>query len=391
MLPVKIVSLVLALSIMGLVAAPKAQAVDDATQQKAQQAIDRAVAFLRSSQNPDGSWTPQPGPAVTGLVLAGLLRSPDIDSSDQNVAKALAYILARTKPDGGIYDKSLRNYNTSICIMALSKADTTNRDIAKAIAESHKFFRNLQWTDQTDPQGKKVSRSHPYYGGAGYNDSSHGRPDMSNTIMMITALHDSGLDPKDPLYQNALVYLSRCQGVAENDLLAEKIVRDGGFIYATSIDEKNIGTPQTRTDDSVTERIKEGGEYDGPIPTYGSMTYAGYMSYLYANLDRKDPRVVAARQWIADNYTVELNPRLGEKSYYYYIHFMARALEANGENPLVDSAGQKHDWRTDIINALVKRQNQDGSWLNNADNWMEGDKNLVTAYALIALHTALGR
>ena len=387
----KFLSLLLVAAVMLAMSAPSAKALDDATRKTGEQTISHAIDFLRKNQNPDGSWTPQPGPAITGLVLAAMLRSPDIDRHDKDAAEALGYILARQKPDGGIYDKGLRNYNTAICVMALAQAGKDHRDVAKAIQNSYKFFRDLQWTDQTDPQGKKVSQAHPYYGGAGYNDASHGRPDMSNTVMMLSALHDSGLSSKDPLYRDAMVYVSRCQGIAENDMFAKEILQDGGFIYATSIDRDNIGIPQTRTDDSATERVANGGEYEGPLPTYGSMTYAGYMSYLYADLDRKDPRVVAARKWIAENYTVQSNPRMGEKSYYYYIHFMARALQANGEDPLEDAQGVKHDWRADIINALAKRQNEDGSWLNNQDKWMEGDKNLVTAYALIALQTALGR
>ena len=35
--------------------------------------------------------------------------------------------------------------------------------------------------------------------------------------------------------------------------------------------------------------------------------------------------------------------------------------------------------------ALAKRQQPEGSWVNPADRFMEGDPNLVTAYALLAL------
>ena len=52
---------------------------------------------------------------------------------------------------------------------------------------------------------------------------------------------------------------------------------------------------------------------------------------------------------------------------------------------VVDSDGKKHDWRADITEALAKRQKPDGSWVNDKDQWMEGDPNLVTGYALMAL------
>jgi squalene-hopene/tetraprenyl-beta-curcumene cyclase len=38
-----------------------------------------------------------------------------------------------------------------------------------------------------------------------------------------------------------------------------------------------------------------------------------------------------------------------------------------------------------LIAALAKRQKPDGSWVNENDRWMEGDPNLTTGYALMAL------
>ena len=35
--------------------------------------------------------------------------------------------------------------------------------------------------------------------------------------------------------------------------------------------------------------------------------------------------------------------------------------------------------------AIAARQQPDGSWVNSNPRWMEGDANLVTAYALLAL------
>ena len=45
-------------------------------------------------------------------------------------------------------------------------------------------------------------------------------------------------------------------------------------------------------------------------------------------------------------------------------------------------------WRKDLIEQLAKTQKPNGSWANEADRWMEGDSNLVTAFSLMALSTA---
>lgn len=52
---------------------------------------------------------------------------------------------------------------------------------------------------------------------------------------------------------------------------------------------------------------------------------------------------------------------------------------------VVDAEGKSHDWRADLTAELAKRQNDDGSWSNANRQWFESDKNLATAFALLAL------
>jgi squalene-hopene/tetraprenyl-beta-curcumene cyclase len=40
------------------------------------------------------------------------------------------------------------------------------------------------------------------------------------------------------------------------------------------------------------------------------------------------------------------------------------------------------------VAALAKRQGSNGAWVNPSDRFMEGDPNVVTAYALLALSYA---
>jgi squalene-hopene/tetraprenyl-beta-curcumene cyclase len=76
---------------------------------------------------------------------------------------------------------------------------------------------------------------------------------------------------------------------------------------------------------------------------------------------------------------------MGEKGLYYYYHTFAKALDALGIDELEDAKGVRHDWRHDLIEELARRQKPDGSWVNADNMWMEGDPNLSTAFALLAL------
>ncbi len=375
--------------ILLLLASP-ALALDDAHWHRGVKSIERGIAYLRTTQNADGSWSPQPGgPAVTAMIVAAMLDQPDISPEDPQVAKAIDYILARQKPDGSIHDGILDNYNTSICLMALARVNY-RPDVAEAIRRAQRFLKGIQWVDQEDPQGRPIDAAHPFYGGVGYG--SHGRPDLSNTQMMLEALHQSGIDCNDPAFTRAMVFITRCQGTAGNDLFADEIVRDGGFIYATSIDKDHIGVPQSMASPELKDEALAGRAVSG-LRTYGSMTYAGFKSYLYANLDRDDPRVVDALHWIRANYALDRNPGMPDpiarQGHFYYLTTFAKALDAWRASTITTADGQVRDWANDLVAQLAVLQQEDGSWVNDQDRWMEGDKNLTTAYALTALNAVI--
>ena len=365
-----------------------ASAIDGEHVQQADAVIERGIAYLRSTQNEDGSWSPEPGPAVTALAVSVMLDQPDIDATDPAVAKGIAYILKHVQEDGGIHGGFLENYNTSISLSALSRVHT-NPQATEAIAKAQNFLRGLQWHNQKDPEGNTIDENHPWHGGAGYGGS--GRPDMSNTQVMLQGLKDSGMDCNDPVFQRAMVFIERCQGVPSNQMYGDKIVQDGGSIYAPSLSSEHIFTPESKASPDMIDEGKAGRPVSG-LRTYGSMTYAGFKSYLYRELDRDDPLVVAAYDWIRNNYTLDANPGMPEDmkhhGLYYYYMTMGRALQAWKE-PFIETAdGERHDWANDLISKLAELQREDGSWVNDADRWMEGDPNLVTAYALTALQAA---
>ncbi|MCA9312518.1 MAG: hypothetical protein KDA21_14990, partial [Phycisphaerales bacterium] len=109
---------------------------------------------------------------------------------------------------------------------------------------------------------------------------------------------------------------------------------------------------------------------------------------IYANLDRDDPRVTAALDWIRNNYTVDENPGVGDQGRYYYYVTFARALDAWGTSTIRTGSGER-DWANDLIDKLAELQQDDGSFRSVNSRWMEGNPVLITAYALIALQHAI--
>jgi squalene-hopene/tetraprenyl-beta-curcumene cyclase len=132
------------------------------------------------------------------------------------------------------------------------------------------------------------------------------------------------------------------------------------------------------------------------IPSYASITYAGLMSLLHANLKKDDPRVKGAYGWIEKNYTLEENRGLGgranpqgaKQGLYYYYHTFAKALAAWGEPEIKAADGTKHRWADELVTRLGELQKPEGFWVNEVKRWWEDDPTLCTVYALVAIDTA---
>lgn len=365
---------------------------------RAQTVADRAVAYLRTQQHDSGGWGVRDEgpnfPAITGLVVTGMMLDPAIDATDDDVSEGLGYILSFRQPDGGIYDRVLASYNTSICLSAIALARDEMPEAEAGVEPAVAFLRQLQWGAEVTIGGplgdeaKPVAQEHPFFGGVGYG--SHSRPDNSNLNFWLQALEDAGVPGDDPAVQRALVFLERTQmNSATNTMPYAEGSSQGGFIYATSPSGDELGVGESKGE-PIEETLSDG-TTASRLRAYGSMTYAGFKSFAYAGLERSDPRVIAARKWIAQNYTLDENPGVGTDGYYYYLMVFGRAMEAWGER--VVSVQQedmmlRRDWAEDLVTTLESLQQEDGSFRVVDDRWMEADPVLITSYSLIALQHA---
>jgi squalene-hopene/tetraprenyl-beta-curcumene cyclase len=360
------------LAIFSLFAAPMARGADVPAKKPSDEArlledtVNKAIEYFRTQgQAADGSYSAEAGPAVTAIVTTAILQAGRT-ADDPLVAKSLKYLEGFVHPDGSIYaDKSShQNYETCLAIQCFSEANGNKRYDA-LLKKAEAYVRDLQWGGK-----ESLEKSNVNYGGAGYGNSK--RPDLSNTSFLLDALKSVGRGPDDEAVQKALIFVSRCQNLETEYNTTPFAAKnpDGGFYYTPAAGGSSQAGPTP----------------EGGLRSYASMTYAGLKSMIFAGLGKDDPRVKAATKWLAQHYDLEQNPGMGTAGLYYYYHTFAKALSATGVDQFVDDHGKKHDWRRDLVTELAGRQKANGSWVNENARWLEGNPNLVTAYALLALH-----
>jgi len=359
------------------VAAPTTILTKDMSfQNEVQRAIDRGLSWLQTSQNSNGWWSSPDQPALTALAVLSFKGDPRAryKSEPEWLKQSYRYLLGCVHPDGGIHQTNLVTYNTSLCMMALLAADKSEYD--PIILNARQFLIGLQ-----GDFGKRDKLDSPFDGGIGYG-SHYEHSDMGNTAQALEAIYysrhlsknDSLAKGRDLNWNAAIHFLESCQNLPSHN--TEKWASDdpqnkGGFIYYPGHSMAGSVT------NPATGRVA--------LRSYGSISYAGMMSYFYADLKRNDPRVQAVFEWLRKNYTVEENPALGLQGLYYYYHTMAKALGAYGLTELELADGRKVSWRIGLGKKLLDLQRTDGSWVNDNGRWWEKDPVLVTSFAVLSL------
>ncbi len=345
-------------------------------QQELRQAIARGNAWLATQQTADGYWGDEGLPALTALALSSAVLAPDFKLGEpfpDHINKGYNWLLSQQKEDGGIYNRGLSVYNTATSLTALLHAERQEFEPAIVRARSHLI--GHQWSSDRNPDTDPIND-----GGIGYgSDDSH--TDLSNTFLALEAIAlsrqivedgDYGQQP-DLDWDAAVTFLTRCQNLEEtNDQPWASNDPDnrGGFIYAPG---QSKAGEQTLEDGRVALR------------SYGSMSYAGLLSFIYAQLSPEDPRVVAVKEWLSRNYTLDENPGLGAQGLYYYYQTMAKALTTANIDTFTTPDGRQINWRKELATHVLQNQREDGSWVNENGRWMESNPTLVTAYMVLAL------
>ncbi len=348
----------------------------ESLKQEIRQSIARGNAWLKSQQKPEGYWDDEGIPAFTALALTAATRDPAVNRKvalPEHIEKGFNWLLAQQKEDGGIYNRGLSVYNTATSVTAMTA--TQQEKFEPAIVKARKHLIGSQWDI-----GQKKETDNLNDGGVGYG-SKNDHTDMSNTYLAIEALALSKKvvedgkfgDQPDLDWDAAVTFLSRCQNLEQtNDQkwASSDPKNKGGFIYAPG---------QSKAGE---DKLPDGRT---ALRSYGSISYAGLLSFIYAKVSADDPRVIAVKEWLGKNYTTSENPGMGAQGVYYYYQTMSKALSAANINMLKLENGTEADWRRDLGEKLLATQRENGSWVNDNGRWMESNPVLVTAYTVLSL------
>lgn len=341
-----------------------------------ERSLDRGTSWLLENQDmKDGNWGSPDYPALTALALRTILGHQSIKEQikhNRQVEKGFSFLRRKVQSDGGIYGKGLASYNTSISLLAFLQYKKPEDE--KIIEDAQSFLINQQ--SDFDRKGEP---DNIFDGGVGYG-STWAHSDMSNTHLAMEALYyakktikskEGGMLDLD--WDSAIQFVSRCQNLPEsNDQAWVSSYSDdrGGFVYFPG-------------NSMAGERLDSRGRTS--LRSYGSMSYAGLLSFIYAEMSPSDKRLVEVRKWLSQNYTIEENPGMGMQGLYYYYHTMAKALSLSGVDEVLDGEGNPVDWREELSIRLFDQQKENGFWINQSGRWWEKDPILVSCYAMLAL------
>lgn len=378
------IALLLVLNCTIGLAADDSAPVSTSLANEARAALDRGVKWLVAKQAADGTWSNPDFPALTALPLWVLAQSGRSETAA--IERAVANLLTSVNPDGSICRTpreqrkggGLCNYNTAITMVALNALGRP--ELTPVVQKARAVIAGTQHLGDD-----------MYEGGMGY-DPATGRPyaDLSNSYIAYEAmrltenvedLRKQGEARADLDWEAAQKFIQRVQnlpGSNDQPWASDDPAERGGFAYKP---DSSMAGSVTNADGSIRLR------------SYGSMTYAGLLSFIYAKVDKNDERVKSAFDWSSKYFTVEENPGMGLQGLFYYYNVLAKALAAHGDEVLVKPDGTRIAWREELIRKLLSLQKVEadgtGYWVNREGRWWEADPVLVTAYSLLALEIAL--
>ncbi len=335
--------LVVVLALVAIIAPPRAKAQDP---EQVRKVIESSKAFLRRSQNKDGSW---PNVALGGdptalCALALLNAGEKLDSP--TIQRALEYIRKR---------KLVNTYAVSLELMVLCAAEP--RTDAAQIVQRAKWLVDLQ------------IKTGNTAGMWDYGKSRPGRGDNSNSQFALLGLYEA---------ERALKRLKTPSPIPTSTwtLALEHWMRSQNDNGSWGYMDKGEDGYGSMTCAGIASIIIAAGQLQG-----SSATLAGDTVKCCATERDNEParRVKRGLDWLGNGATFAANKGLRQGAYYYYMY----ALERVGRMTARRFIGES-DWYREGIKELLRRPNR--QYVFEPGNVHgEHDPHVATSFALLFL------
>lgn len=318
------------------------------TPEQVRAAIDRGVAFLKSQQRPDGSWTELRGQAggVTSLASLALL-SAGVPPDDEHLQRALRYLERFSKPEA--------TYATSLQTMVFCRANP-KQYLAQIDV-------NVRWLES------QQIASGPNKGAWSYGSAQQGSGDNSNSQFALLALHEAervGVSARHETWAKAKAYWEDMQNL------------DGSWGYQRGGFDRATGS---MTCAGVAALVICGGrvrQSDAAVADDGRIQCC-------RRAEEDDARIRRGLDWLGRNFSVTANPGSpGDLWLLYYLYGVERVGRLTGQRFFVDPQRGAHDWYREGAEHLVRIQDQlSGYW--KGIGRIESDPVVGTSLALLFL------
>jgi hypothetical protein len=360
--------------------------------------LGNAARYLIRHQSPDGAWRSETygffkeGPSLTPIVMSSLFFIPQAGRPvHTSYRKGVEYLVRMVREDGSI-DTGPDGLNfPALTAAAASRVVVLYEKTAANLRAQAAWLSYLRERQLVSKLGWQPSD--PEYGGWGFSIRTPRKPapgelkenffesNMVATIFAIGALRSAKAPAQDPVYQEILTFVKRCQNFSDSPEDGDARFDGGGFFFIP-------GDPiQNKAGVAGKDRLGRERYY-----SYGSMTADGLRALIRCGLQPDSPRVAAARKWLERSFSVKHVPGtyapdrevLRDATYYYYCWSVAHAFAAL-ELKEIETASGKLKWAEALAEELMNRQRPDGSWSNRFTDAREDDPLLATSWAAAAL------
>ncbi|HEV8606428.1 MAG TPA: hypothetical protein VGQ99_13730 [Tepidisphaeraceae bacterium] len=353
---------------------------------KINSSLQSASRFLVQHQSPDGAWRSETygflkdGASLTPHVAVILSQLPEAKFHTNAAVENARKFLRTVGRENLIYP-----VYTAADLNKLFSHEPGIRSLWLGLLEQHQLTESLDWR-----------LSDAEYGGWSYAINPPRRPadiknrgpwdwsNLSATAAAMAALREAGMSDADPAISPALLFVERCQNLPPEGYQGDEKFDDGGFFFSPAEPIRN-------------KAGSAGADRYGPrFNSYGSATVDGILLLMDCGLPADHPRIEAARVWFAKRFDVEHNPGtfvpanedLRDATYFYYCRGLARVMQRLGWRQWQKDK-QSIDGASAIIEALLKRQRPDGSWVNSFTDGREDDPLVATPMAAEALRLCM--